>query len=457
MSAHGDGCRPAPASWPSVRRRAGGDPPPARPQWDRGTTPAGSAECPGPGVVPPPEGRDRRTMPDRSADAQAPVSSLRPIRREELDHLVQRRPRRRFLREHRQHQVHQPRRSGRGRRPVEQDAREPVALLLAVPHGHRRPAGERGVEDRAEAVDVGPLVHRAVRAHGLGCGVRRRGLAGVAVVAQHGRLEVGQHRNRAVAEQDALGREVAVPHARVVGVQERPPDDQPDRGDLVRVQPAARRDPVGQRPLAELGDEVGPRVGQDVGGVHGEDPGMGELPERACLRPELLGGAALGEADVEHRDGDPAVGVLLPGPVDVGVPAPAQRGELPEPGQLRGLRSHARRVASQVINPSSGCPGTAPSSGAGVGPAAAGRRRRHSPRRCWTISASGRPAAAAACQRAARVGAAPAVTPRAALSHPLSDRRTCRAGCDGPPACATPQNVCVRRGRTPGADVRRER
>ena len=80
-----------------------------------------------------------------------------------------------------------------------------------------------------------------------------------------------------------------MPHARVVGVQERAPDDQPDRGDLVRVQPAARRDPVGQRPLAELGDEVGPRVGQDVGGVHGEDPGVGELPERACLRPELLG------------------------------------------------------------------------------------------------------------------------------------------------------------------------
>ena len=82
-----------------------------------------------------------------------------------------------------------------------------------------------------------------------------------------------------------------MPHARVVGVQQRPPDDQPDRGDLVRVQPAARRDPVGQRPLAELGDEVGPRVGQHVGGVHGDDPGMGELPERAGLRPELLGGS----------------------------------------------------------------------------------------------------------------------------------------------------------------------
>jgi hypothetical protein len=70
-----------------------------------------------------------------------------------------------------------------------------------------------------------------------------------------------------------------VPHTGVVGVQQRAPDDQPDRGHLVRIQPAARRDAVGQRSLAQLGDEVGPRVGQHIGTVHGQDAGVGELPD----------------------------------------------------------------------------------------------------------------------------------------------------------------------------------
>ena len=69
---------------------------------------------------------------------------------------------------------------------------------------------------------------------------------------------------------------------------------------------------------------------------------MGELPHRACLRPELLHRRALGEAHVEDGDGDPAVRVVLPRPVHGNGPAPAERGELPEPGQLWGFRSHAR-------------------------------------------------------------------------------------------------------------------
>ena len=122
----------------------------------------------------------------------------------------------------------------------------------------------------------------------------------------------------------------------------------------MRIEPAPLRDPVGERPLAQLGDEVGPPVGQHVRGVHGDDPEVREPPDRACLVAELLGGAALQEPDVEDGDGDPPVGVVLPGAVDVGVPLPTERGELPEPGQLRGLRDHRGRVAPPMATPSRG-------------------------------------------------------------------------------------------------------
>ena len=137
-------------------------------------------------------------------------------------------------------------------------------------------------------------------------------------------------------------------------------------------------------------------------------------------------------------------------------PAPAQRGELPEPGQLRGLRSHARRVASQVIS-------------------AFRRPCRHAPgtRHRWRGRAharSGRSHAAGGA--AAPLPNAPPASTRRPPSHPAPRCHTpcptvAPAGrrCDGPPGCATPRNVCdtaesVRRAhgaQRPGADARRER
>ena len=289
--------------------------------------------------------------------------------------------------------------------------------------------------------------------------------------------------------------------ARVVGVQQRTADDEADGGDLVGVEPAPVRDPVGHRPLAELGDEVGPCVGQHVAGMHGDDPGVREPADRAGLRPELLGRAPLGEVDVEHRDGDPAVGVVLPSPVDVGASAPAQRGELPEPGQLWGLRNHARRVASQVrdlaiTHPGHGAVTTA---AAGVGASAlVGRDVPRSapsplvggalPRRRTPAAAThpaphhhtrragcGRHTRRAGCGSRARCATPPTVrgsalitggptptrhTPNPA-SHTAPHRHTPRAGCASRTRCATPPTVrgsaVMRGGRTPGGCGRSER
>jgi hypothetical protein len=70
--------------------------------------------------------------------------------------------------------------------------------------------------------------------------------------------------------------------------------------------------------------------------VHGDDPEVREPPDRARLVAELLGGAALQEPDVEDGDGDPPVGVVLPGPVDVGVPLPKSGESCRNPGSCVG-------------------------------------------------------------------------------------------------------------------------
>ena len=77
-------------------------------------------------------------------------------------------------------------------------------------------------------------------------------------------------------------------HPAVVGTLQRAPDHQPHRRHLARIEPAPLRDPVGERPLAQLGDEVGPPVGEHVRGVHGDDPGVLELRLHARLAAEAL-------------------------------------------------------------------------------------------------------------------------------------------------------------------------
>jgi hypothetical protein len=218
-------------------------------------------------------------------------------------------PAARLLQRLQDHPVHfrrQPRllRRGRLRGRVELLLQERVRVAF-----ERRVPGEREVEDRAQAVDVRPLIDRP-RLHLLRREVGRR--AEHLVVHRLGQAELGDLDLVAGDHVHVARRHVAVDHAHLLRLGERLADLQHDRGRALERQRALGGDQVLQGLTA---DHLGGHVDQPVRGLalvdDLGDPIRRDLAQLLQLAQGAVGHAGVGEhLGVDHLQRDQRASVL---------------------------------------------------------------------------------------------------------------------------------------------------
>ncbi len=227
-------------------------------------------------------------------------------------------------------------------RELARPARRVVDVLVDdLPHvlsGERPLAGQQLVDHAPDRVDVRPRVGLLAAAL-LGRDVARRTehlarvrqpvLERLELRVQPGQPEVDHlDHDRAVAlfEEDVLGLEVAVDHARLVRRADRLADLRDDRERRLDVERRALGQRRAERPAFEqLHDEVGADVLRHAVVVHGHDVRMPEPRDGDRLAPEALGeDAVLDQAAADRLERDGALELQVGRAVDVAHSARAE-------------------------------------------------------------------------------------------------------------------------------------
>ena len=218
----------------------------------------------------------------------------------------------------------------------------------ADPGRERRPPGQRRVQRRAEAVQVGPGGHGPVPER-----LRRGVLAGVGRVARvepaQRQPEVGQHRLAGRADQQVGRDHPPVQHAGLVRLGQRGGGRGADRGDLLGVEPVAPVEQRGDRVGAQLGDQVRPAVVEHVHVVDLEHRGDVLQPAQpGPVEVELVAGLPV-ERRGQHLDRDRQPGLLQGAAVDDGEAHLGQQGQPGDAGHLGRPGGHRMQGIEVVL------------------------------------------------------------------------------------------------------------